>query len=68
MSDNEQNGEQLWEDGWDGHRQAQMRRLARLPMWEKLGWLEEAHNIVRHLQAQREQQKQRKQQQAHEAS
>jgi hypothetical protein len=58
MPENEQNDEPLWEGDWDSHRQSQMRRLARLPMWEKLGWLEEAHNIVRHLQAQREQQKQ----------
>jgi hypothetical protein len=64
MADTE-NHEHLWENGWEGHRGAQMRRLARLPLWEKLGWLEEAHNIVRHLQAQREQQAKNKNHEEH---
>lgn len=35
-----------WERGWAGHELAQMRRLARLPLSEKLAWLEEAHRLV----------------------
>jgi hypothetical protein len=38
-----------WEAGWEGHQIAQRRRLARLPMTEKLRWLEEAHRLVLHL-------------------
>ena len=51
MNESAENPEQrLWERGWDGHRQAQLRRLARLPLVEKLRWLEEADRIVRHLE------------------
>ena len=38
-----------WEKGWDGHHEEQLRRLARLPLTEKLKWLEEADRVVRHL-------------------
>jgi hypothetical protein len=38
-----------WERGWEGHRAEQLRRLARLPLAEKLRWLEEAARTVRHL-------------------
>jgi putative hemin transport protein len=31
----------------------QLRRLARLPLWQKLQWLEEMNRIVRHLRTQR---------------
>lgn len=41
--------EHLWERGWEGHERAQRRRMARLPLWEKLAWLEEAERLVRHL-------------------
>jgi hypothetical protein len=37
---------------WTSHTDAQRRRLARLPLSEKLAWLEEAQKIVEHLQAQ----------------
>ena len=30
----------------------QMRRMARLPLSEKLAWLEEAHRLVEHLRRQ----------------
>jgi hypothetical protein len=39
--------------GWRGHQCAQRRRLARLPLAEKLAWLEEAQRVVSHLQSQR---------------
>ena len=38
-----------WERGWDGHERQQLARLSRLPLSEKLRWLEEAHHLVRHL-------------------
>jgi len=38
-----------WESGWDAHERAQRQRLAKLPLDEKLRWLEEAHDLVRHL-------------------
>lgn len=41
--------ERLWERGWDGHLRAQRRRLARLPLAEKLRWLEEAQELTLHL-------------------
>ena len=42
-----------WERGWEGHFNAQLRRLARLPLGAKLEWLEQAHRVVRHLESQR---------------
>jgi hypothetical protein len=41
--------EQAWEHGWDGHSHAQRMRLARLPMIEKLRWLEEAERLANTL-------------------
>ena len=35
-----------WDAGWDGHSLAQARRLARLPLTEKLRWLEEAQRTA----------------------
>ena len=43
----------VWESGWDGHSEAQRRRLARLPLGEKLRWLEEAQRIIRSLHGKR---------------
>ena len=39
----------VWESGWEGHAEAQRRRLARLPLPEKLRWLEEAQRIIHNL-------------------
>lgn len=39
-----------WTRGWDDHQQAQLQRLARLSLADKLAWLEQADAIVRHLQ------------------
>jgi hypothetical protein len=44
-----QGDETGWERSWKGHQAAQLRRLARLPLAEKLTWLEEAHVLARHL-------------------
>jgi hypothetical protein len=41
--------EQVWERGFEGHELAQRLRMARLPLWEKLAWLEEAERVARHL-------------------
>jgi hypothetical protein len=41
--------ERIWERGWDGHRDAQARRMAALSLAEKLDWLEEAHALVMNL-------------------
>ena len=49
MSDQPPDMTGSWEAGWDAHALAQLERLARLPLSEKLRWLEEAHQIVRHL-------------------
>ena len=38
--------ERGWELGWDGHRDAQARRMAALSLAERLAWLEEAHALV----------------------
>ena len=45
----ELNPERYWEHGWDGHERAQRLRLARIPMSEKLSWLEMMHRIVNHM-------------------
>ena len=45
MPDNDE----IWERGWDGHDREQLIRLARLPLPQKLQWLEEAHRLVRPL-------------------
>jgi hypothetical protein len=39
----------VWEQGWNGHETQQRERLSRLPLIEKLQWLEEAHHLVLHL-------------------
>jgi hypothetical protein len=44
--------EQKWERGWDGHALEQLRRLARLPLREKIAWLEQAQRVAQHLTAQ----------------
>ena len=53
VNENERDEPRQWERGWDGHELAQMRRLANLPLAEKLKWLEEAHRLVEHLRQQR---------------
>jgi hypothetical protein len=46
--------ERVWEDGWEGHEQRQRERLARLPLTEKLAWLEETHRLVLQLRGKAE--------------
>jgi hypothetical protein len=42
--------ERVWERGWDGHLAAQLRRMARLPLAEKLQWLEDAQRLAEYIQ------------------
>ena len=44
-------GQQVWEEGWSDHNRRQLKRLAALPLAEKLAWLEEAHRFVLHIQS-----------------
>ena len=41
--------QRAWERGWEGHEREQLRRLAELPLADKLKWLEDAQHYVRHL-------------------
>ena len=41
--------QRVWERGWEGHEREQLRRLAELPLADKLKWLEDAQQVVRHL-------------------
>ena len=45
--------ERLWEQGWEGHDQAQRRRMASLTLAQKLEWLEEAQRLVEQLNSAR---------------
>ena len=47
------NTEQSWERGWSDHEQQQLERLSKLTLAQKLAWLEEAHRLVRQLEAAR---------------
>jgi len=42
-----------WDRGWDEHQLNQLRRMAALPLSVKIAWLEEAQQIVLHLDANR---------------
>jgi hypothetical protein len=47
--------EQGWDAGWEGHRRAQLRRWAKLPLEEKLEWLEEAQRLAADFEESRQQ-------------
>ena len=49
MTESDLPTEHEWERGWDAHESAQRRRLARLPLAEKLQWLEEAQRVLEHM-------------------
>lgn len=53
MSETNHDPEGTWECDWAGHELAQLRRLAELPFWEKLEWLEEAQRMAEHMQSTR---------------
>ncbi len=50
-SKSDSQAEQIWEDGFSGHSDAQLLRLARLPFAEKLKWLDEMHAFLNTLNA-----------------
>jgi hypothetical protein len=52
VNEHELNPERCWEQDWAGHELAQMRRMARMPLSEKLAWLEEAHRLVEQMRHQ----------------
>jgi len=53
-ADRDSSSGQGWERGWDGHLSEQRRRLAKLPLAEKLQWLEEAQRLAKYLNKDRE--------------
>lgn len=50
MNETNLDQERIWERGWEGHELAQLQRMARLPLSEKLDWLEQAHDLVLNIQ------------------
>jgi hypothetical protein len=44
--------QRVWEQGWEDHQTRQLERLGRLPLSEKLVWLEEAQRLVNRLKSQ----------------
>lgn len=48
-SDSTRPADDGWDRGWEDHKQKQRLRLAALDFWEKLRWLEEAHDLVEFL-------------------
>lgn len=53
MSDQERPMNADWPRGFEEHTLAQRRRLAKLPLSERLRWLEEAHEVARKLERRR---------------
>jgi hypothetical protein len=49
MVEREAGADHGWDAGWDAHGRAQRRRLAALPMSEKLRWLEQSQRLATHL-------------------
>ena len=49
MAEHDPRDDRGWETGWQGHAEAQRARIARLPLVEKLRWLEEAQHLLLHL-------------------
>ena len=47
MAEDEKDG--VWERGWTGHAEAQLLRLAALPLAQKLDWLEQAQRLATSL-------------------
>lgn len=35
-----------WDRGFDGHAEAQRRRIAALPLWLRIEWLEETQRLL----------------------
>ena len=50
---NDSDQQRVWERGWDEHERLQLLRMAKLPLSQKLEWLEQAHRLVRLFESQR---------------
>lgn len=50
MSDPKPPADPRWPRGFDEHAMEQRLRLGRLPLADKLDWLEEAHRIILAIQ------------------
>ena len=50
-NDSKTRAERIWEDGFDGHSDAQKLRLSRLSFEEKLKWLDEVNRFIRRIQS-----------------
>ena len=42
-------GEDGWDAGWEGHGLAQKRRIAALPLWVRIDWLEDTQRMIQNL-------------------
>lgn len=42
-------GSEGWDAGWEAHAVAQRRRIASLPLWVRIDWLEETQRVVASL-------------------
>ena len=42
-------GSEGWDAGWEAHALAQRRRIASLPLWVRIDWLEETQRLVASL-------------------
>ena len=51
MSEQQDKSERIWEIGWNGHEKAQRQRMSRLPLIEKIKWLEEAQEVINRLKS-----------------
>ena len=49
MTENDYESKQVWERGWDGHEKAQLKRMSKLSLREKIKWLEEAQEMLENL-------------------
>ena len=53
MTDHSGGPDLLWEKGWDGHEEAQLLRMAKLPLEQKIRWLEEAQELMQSFEQSR---------------
>jgi hypothetical protein len=49
MDEQNKRVEDAWPVGWASHEQAQLRRMAKQPLWKKLLWLQEVNRIARRM-------------------
>ncbi len=51
MSGTDPNGPESagWDRGFEGHAEAQRRRIAALPLWLRIEWLEETQRLLERM-------------------